>query len=93
MLNLLTVNQKYVIINLPNEREVSIIKRADVFASIKDANKLVDEMANLVEGSKEYNELSDALYMVLDVLTMGYHPWYTIHLSKRTGHYYVRFAD
>lgn len=69
------------------------MKKSDVFASIKDVNKLVDEQINFVEGSKEYNELSDAIYMILDILTMGYHPWYTVHLSKRTGHYYVRFAD
>ena len=69
------------------------MKKSEVFANIKDVNKLVDEQSNYAEGSKDYEDISNAIDLAIDLLTMGYHPWYSVHLSKRTGHYYVRFAD
>lgn len=66
--------------------------KAQVFATIKDANALVDNMANLSFDSEEHKELSEVLYWTLDVLVpeqarMGF----SLNLSKRTGHYWVKF--
>ena len=69
------------------------MKRAELFATLKEANQLVDKMATVSVDSKEYNDWSDELYWVMERLTMGYHPWYSVLLSKRTGHYYIRFSD
>ena len=69
------------------------MKKSEVFSLIKEANRLADKMTTLVVDSEEYNSVTDSLYWVMESLNIGYHPWYTVHLSKRTGHYYVRFAD
>jgi len=68
------------------------MKKSEVFATLKEANQLVDRMATVDEESQAYNDLSDTLYYTLEALTMGYHPWYSVHLSHRTGHYYVKFS-
>jgi hypothetical protein len=68
------------------------MKRAEVFATLKEANRLVDLMATADDESQAYADASDALYYTLDALTMGYHPWYSVHLSKRTGHYYIKLS-
>lgn len=69
------------------------MKRAEVFATLKTANQLVDKMVTVSKDSKEYQDWAEELYWVMEILTMGYHPWYSVHLSKKTGHYYIRVAD
>lgn len=68
------------------------MKRTELFATLKEANQIVDRMATVDEHSKAYDDLSDALYYILEALHMGYHPWYSVFLSKRTGHYYIKFT-
>jgi predicted YcjX-like family ATPase len=68
------------------------MKRAEVFATLKEANQIVDRMATVDENSKAYDDLSDALYYTLESITMGYHPWYSVLLSERTGHYYIKLS-
>lgn len=68
------------------------MKRTELFATLKEANQIVDRMATVDENSKAYDDLSDTLYYTLEALTMGYHPWYSVLLSERTGHYYIKFA-
>lgn len=66
------------------------MKKSEIFAAIKEANAIVDEMAGLAVSSKEYDELNQSLGWVLDSLTEG--RGFSLHLSSRTGHYYIRFA-
>jgi hypothetical protein len=82
-----------ILISSVRDREVFSMKKSEVFELIKEANVLVDKMAALVVDSEEYNNVADSLYWTMESLNMGYHPWYTVHLSKKTGHYYVRFAN
>ena len=65
--------------------------KTEIFAIIKDANKLVDAMQGLSTNSEEYNNLNESLGWTLDNLMLGKQKWYTLHLSKKTGHYYVTF--
>lgn len=71
--------------------------KGEVFATIKEANVIVDEMVGLSVDSKKYAELNESLSLLLDVLTFSNRSWrnkkFSLHLSKRTGHYYVRYAD
>jgi len=67
------------------------MKRTELFATLKEANQIVDRMATVDEDSKAYDDLSSALYYTLEALYMGYHPWYSVLLSKKTGHYYIKF--
>ena len=63
--------------------------RYEVLATIKEANAIVDEMSAHAVESKEYASLNEALGWTLDSL-VGQR-WFSLHLSKKTGHYYVRF--
>ncbi len=69
------------------------MSKKDVFATIKEVNIIVDRMKNLDTDSREYEDLSDSLYWMLESLTYGNrYQNYSLHLSKRTGHYYVKYA-
>ena len=65
------------------------IKKTDAFSAVKEANIIEDKMKNLSPDSKEYQDLSEALSYVLDIF-VGVRNC-SLHYSKRTGHYYVRF--
>lgn len=65
------------------------IKKSDAFSAVKEANIIEDKMKNLSPDSKDYQDLSEALNYVLDVF-IGVKNC-SLHYSKRTGHYYVRF--
>ena len=70
------------------------MKKKEVFAAIKEINSIVDEMARFSVDSKEYSSLNKTLDWWLDDLYKGTRYWYnrpTIHLSRRTGHYWVTF--
>ena len=62
----------------------------EVLATIKNANAIVDEMSTLAVDSEQYDALNQDLGWVLDSLFEG-RRWFTLHLSPKTGHYYVRF--
>ena len=64
--------------------------KKEVFAIIKEANLLADEMATLKTDSKEYQDLNQSLGWLLDSLVGNYR--FSLHYSKRTGHYFVKFA-
>lgn len=61
----------------------------EVLTAVKEANAIVDEMSKFAVDSEQYICLSADLDMALNRL-LGYW-WFTLHLSPRTGHYYVRF--
>jgi hypothetical protein len=63
--------------------------KKEVFATIKVANQIADEMAKLNTASKEYQDLNESLGWTLDSLVGDSR--FSLHLSKRTGHYFVRF--
>lgn len=67
--------------------------KKEVFAIIKDANNLVDEQKKVQPFSKAYYDLNDAIGYTLDALTYDRNKHYTMHLSQRTGHYYVRYFE
>lgn len=66
------------------------MKKSEIFATIKSANQIVDQMVGLEVSSKEYTALNEALGWTLDSLVEV--KGISLHLSKRTGHYYVKFA-
>lgn len=66
------------------------MRKSEIFATIKSANQIVDQMVGLEVSSKEYTALNEALGWTLDSL-VGVRG-VSLHLSKRTGHYYVKFA-
>lgn len=66
------------------------MKKSDIFAIIKTANALVDEMVGLSIESKEYNELNQLLGWTLDTL-VGL-KGVCLKMSNRTGHYWVEFC-
>jgi len=72
------------------KREENLMKKSEIFATIKSANEIVDRMAGLKVSSKEYAELNEALGWTLDSL-VGVRG-VSLHLSKRTGHYYVKLS-
>lgn len=63
--------------------------KREVLAIIKEANVIVDKLSKVAEGSKEYNDLSEGLYWALECLVGE--KWFSLRLSQRTGHYYVKF--
>lgn len=66
------------------------MKKSEIFATIKSANQIVDQMSGLDISSKEYTALNEALGWTLDAL-VGVRGC-SLHLSKRTGHYYVKLS-
>lgn len=66
--------------------------KKEIFAAVKEANVIADQMAGLAAGSAEYNQLSEELNWTLDPLFYDKRRNFSLHLSQRTGHYYVRFA-
>lgn len=66
------------------------MKKSEIFATIKSANQIVDQMSGLDISSKEYTALNEALGWTLDSL-VGVRG-VSLHLSKRTGHYYVKLS-
>lgn len=66
------------------------MKKSEIFATIKSANQIVDQMAGLAVSSKEYMALNEALGWTLDAL-VGVRG-VSLRLSKRTGHYYVKLS-
>jgi len=67
--------------------------KKDIFKVIKEANNLVDAMAKVDVDSSEYDNLLEELDWLLESLQIGYHPWYTLHFSKKTGHYCIKFTN
>lgn len=68
--------------------------KKDIFATIKEVNEIADEMTAYEVGSKEYDHLSEMIGWYLDGIVNGTRHWYNrpaIHLSRRTGHYWVTF--
>ena len=63
--------------------------KREIFATIKEANQIVDQMTEAGIDSKEYTLLNEALGWTLDRLVDCKNC--SLHLSKRTGHYFVRF--
>jgi hypothetical protein len=78
------------ILKSSRERKENLMKKSEIFATIKSANQIVDQMAGLDISSKEYTELNEALGWTLDSL-VGVRG-VSLHLSKRTGHYYVKLS-
>lgn len=66
--------------------------KKEIFKAVKEANIIADQMADLAVGSAEYNQLSEELNWTLDPLFYDKRRSFSLHLSQRTGHYYVRFA-
>lgn len=62
-----------------------------IFKAIKELNELCDKLNQLKVGSKEYDELNQIVGDIYDTLIPSGRDNYTLHYSKRTGHYYVRF--
>ena len=69
------------------------MKKYEIFAIIKEANKIEDELKTVKEGSPEYANLVEALSYTLDPLAYppSYQRYWFLHHSKRTGHWYVTF--
>lgn len=65
--------------------------RAEIFTTIKKANKIVDQMAVLKSDSAEYAELNEELSWTLDPLFYNKRRNYFVNMSQKTGHYYVKF--
>ena len=61
----------------------------EVLATIKEANAIVDKMSAFAVESEQYTALNESLGWTLDSL-VGQR-WFSLHLSPKTGHYYVRF--
>lgn len=62
-----------------------------IFKAIKELNALCDKLNQLEVGSKEYDELNLIVGDIHDTLIPSCRDNYTLHYSKRTGHFYVRF--
>lgn len=67
------------------------MNRAWIFKAIKELNELCDRIGQVEGGSPEYEELSHTIGEIYDTLLPSCRDNYTLHFSKRTGHYYVRF--
>ena len=70
----------------------------EVLATIKDVNEMVDQLAGLSTNSKEYADIMECLGLALDCITIDcprwkYHRAWELHVSKRTGHYWVTFTQ
>ena len=68
------------------------LTNGEICAIIKDANRLVDLMTGLDTDSKEYGDLNEALSFTLDVFCDCFRKDFQLCLSKRTGHYFVKFT-
>ena len=70
--------------------------RKEIFATIKEANAIVDKMNRFPVDSTEYEDLSEQLYFTLDPLMypkyVNHYSNFSLHTSKN-GKYYVKFAD
>ena len=64
--------------------------KTNIFATIKEANQIADEMSKYPVSSAEYAALNEALGWTLDSLVKCRGCF--LHLSKQTGHYYVTFG-
>ncbi len=62
-----------------------------IFKAIKELNELCDRLNQLEVGSEEYDELNQIAGDIHGTLIPSCRDNYTLHYSKRTGHYYVRF--
>lgn len=62
-----------------------------IFKAIKELNTPCDKLNQLEVGSKEYDELNLIVGDIHDMLIPSCRDNYTLHYSKRTGHFYVRF--
>ena len=68
------------------------MKKSEIFATIKEANTIVDKMDKYVVGSLEYDEYNQALGWTLDsIIVEQARLGFSLNLSKRTGHYWVKF--
>ena len=65
--------------------------KKEIFATIKEANQIADQMNGLDIKSAKYLDLSDDLNATLDPLFFNKRRNYSVLLSERTGHYYVKF--
>ena len=63
--------------------------KKEIFATVKEANLIVDQMAGLDTSSKEYTSLNEALGWTLDALVSC--KVCSLQMSRRTGHYFVKF--
>ena len=68
------------------------LSNKEIFGIIKDANKIVDALVGLSVESQEYRDLVKDLEWTLDILYDTWRKDFQLHLSKRTGHYFVTFA-
>ena len=68
------------------------LSNKEIFAIIKEANQYVDLMEGLDTDSKAYADLSECLMYTLDIFNDCFRRDFQLHLSKRTGHYFVTFA-
>ena len=71
---------------------MTTLTRAKVLANIKEANQLVDQLKREAVDSFMYGEHMDTLDLILEILEMNA-SFYTLHKSKKTGHYFVKFAQ
>ena len=69
------------------------MKKNEIFKLIKEVNQLCDEQKKLEKNSKAFDDLSDAIYWVLEAFHEGtkYQRNVHLHYSKRTEHYWVTF--
>ena len=68
------------------------LSNKEIFGIIKDANKIVDALVGLSVESQDYRDLVKDLEWTLDILYDTWRKDFQLHLSKRTGHYFVTFA-
>ena len=62
-----------------------------IFKAIKEVNGLCDKLATMEKGSPEYKELADVIDDAYHEMIPSCKDSYTLHYSKRTGHFFVRF--
>ena len=67
------------------------MRKSFIFKSIKELNGLCDKLATLKQGTPEYEELDRVIGDIYDELIPSHRDNYTLHCSRRTGHYFVRF--
>lgn len=78
----------YIIIKRKAQKGAKHDKDTD-FQDNQGGKCLADELKKYEVGSKEYNEISQAIGWTLDSLVSG--KGYALHYSERTGHYWVKF--
>ena len=62
-----------------------------IFKAIKEVNGLCDKLTTMEKGSPEYEELAKTIDDVYHEMIPSCKDNYTLHYSKRTGHFFVRF--